>query len=295
MLKRLIIGLFFSALILIAEGFFLYRSTTGVLLATAVTGHTQCPFGLTMTSMDSVHAIRATEDRMRKASRLVEEDGGLQLWDTPRGSFWMPRSSAKIISLVLAEQEQQIYGRGPRDVQRGDIVLDCGADIGTFTRTALGRGASLVVAIEPSPEKEPCLRRNFQREIASGRVIVVAKGVWNQEGSLKLYGDSVVEKRSSEGVDVPLTTIDRLVAELKLPRVDFIKMDIEGAEKQALAGGRDTIQKYRPRLSIATEHLPDDAVAIPQTVRSILPDYHPQCGPCEWADGHIRPQVVYFY
>jgi hypothetical protein len=96
-------------------------------------------------------------------------------------------------------------------------------------------------------------------------------------------------------VDVPLTTIDKLVAELGLARVDFIKMDIEGAEKPALAGGAATIRKFQPRMSIATEHLPDDAVAIPRAIRAIVPDYHDQCGPCEWADGHIRPQVVYIF
>jgi FkbM family methyltransferase len=46
-------------------------------------------------------------------------------------------------------------------------------------------------------------------------------------------------------VVVPLTTIDKLVSELNLPRVDFIKMDIEGAEKLALTGGRATIQPKR--------------------------------------------------
>ena len=119
--------------------------------------------------------------------------------------------------------------------------------------------------------------------------------MWNQEGSFKLYVDSIVEKRSAEGVDVPVTTIDKIVADLHLPRVDFIKMDIEGSEKPALAGAAQTLVRYHPRLSIATEHLPDDAVAIPRVVRSLVADYQVQCGPCEWADGHIRPQVIYLF
>lgn len=248
-----------------------------------------------MTSMDSVNAIMATKSRIKDSMRLVSTDGALQLWDTPRGRMWLPASSVKWMPLVLAEEEEKIYGKGQREVRKGDIVLDCGAAMGEFTRTALDRGASVVVAIEPAPEKEPCLRRNFASEIAAGRVIVYAKGVWDKETSLKLYDDSLVEKRQSEGIIVPLTTIDKLVAELNLPRVDFIKMDIEGAEKQALAGGWNTIQKYHPRMSIATEHLPDDPEAIPRVVYSIAPSYKLECGPCEWANDHIRPQVVYFY
>ena len=294
MSRRLFTILIPCGVLLLAEAAFL-QSNKGALLAVAVTGRSQCSVGLTMSSVDSVGEIRALTDRMRAASRLVREDGNLQLWETPRGSYWMPKSSAGMIPLVLAEQEYQIYGRGVHAVKAGDVVLDCGADIGTFTRSALNQGAKVVVSIEPSPDKEPCLRRNFEKEIAAGRVIVVPKGVWNEEGSLVLYGDSVVEKRASEGVRVPLTTIDKLVGDLKLPRVDYIKMDIEGAEKQALAGGRETILRYHPHLSIATEHLPDDAVAIPRTVRSIVPDYKLQCGPCEFADGHFRPQTIYLY
>ena len=248
-----------------------------------------------MSSMSSVKGIVDATARMKAGSRLLKDEGNLQLWDTPRGQLWMPAGSASMMPLVLAEQDQQIYGKGEREVRSGDIVLDCGADVGTFTRTALSKGAQLVVSIDPGIGKDESLRRNFAREIAEGRVIVVAKGVWDSVGSLKLYGDSVVEKHAPEGVDVPLTTIDNIVAELKLPRVDYIKMDIEGAEKPALTGARATLAKFHPRLSIATEHLANDAVAIPQLIRSIAPTYQSECGPCEWVDGQIRPQVIYFF
>jgi len=264
------------------------------LLGVALTGRSQCSFAATVNSLDSTQAIIATKNRIQQSMKLVRTDGTLQLWDTPRGQMWIPASQVHWMPLVLAEQQEKIYGKGERDVHRGDVVIDCGAAMGEFTRTALDNGASIVVAVEPAPYKEPCLRRNFEREIAAGRVIVYPKGVWDKEASLTLYDDSVVEKRETTGTVVPLTTIDHLVAELHLPRVDFIKMDIEGAEKQALTGARQTIQKYHPRMSIATEHLPDDPVAIPQLVRSIAP-YQLQCGPCEWEQDHIRPQVDYFY
>ena len=294
MLKKVVKVLLFCSLLAAGE-VLLFRSTTAHLLATVVKGNTECPFSLTMSSMNEAKAFNATADRMRAGLRLLEQDGDLQLWTTPRGRFWMPKASVAPIPIVLAEEEHEIYGKGPRDVRPGDVVLDCGADIGTFTRRALDHGAGMVVSIEPAPGKDTCLRRNFASEIASGRVIVVHKGVWNREDTLKLYGDSVVEKREGAGVEVPLTTIDNLVAELKLPRVDFVKMDIEGSEKQALAGARATILKFHPRMSIATEHLPDDATAIPQVVRSIAPDYKTECGPCEWSLGKIRPQVIYLF
>ena len=100
---------------------------------------------------------------------------------------------------------------------------------------------------------------------------------------------------SHPSVLVPLTTIDKLVAELKLPRVDFIKMDIEGAEVPALAGAHETIARFKPRLAIATEHKPDDEYTIPAAVRKIRADYQMECGPCLEAKGHVRPDVLYFW
>jgi hypothetical protein len=82
---------------------------------------------------------------------------------------------------------------------------------------------------------------------------------------------------------------------LKPGRVDYIKMDIEGAEQKALAGARATLAEYHPRLSIAAYHVPTDAVRIPEIVRSAWPGYAITCGPCaETEDGHVRPDVLYF-
>ncbi len=73
---------------------------------------------------------------------------------------------------------------------------------------------------------------------------------------------------------MPVTTIDDTVEALGLERVDFIKMDIEGAERQALRGARRTIARWKPSLSICAYHRPDDAEAIPAVVRNARPDYH---------------------
>jgi FkbM family methyltransferase len=172
-----------------------------------------------------------------------------------------------------------------------------------FTRTALNRGARLVVAIEPSPRTVECLRRNFENEIAGGRVIVVPKGVWDHPDILELAegddgnttGDSFVLGRDQKKkVKVPLTTIDILAAELGLARVDFIKMDIEGAEKAALGGAAETIRRHRPRMAIASEHLPDDVTAIPRTVNAISSGYHVRSSSCKDDFLSIKPEVLLF-
>jgi len=228
-----------------------------------------------------VNMERAGEE-IGAASKVIQTDPkGFELVDTPMGRYWtVPHD--RFLKFTLGEEKLEIYGHDVVSVKPGDVVLDCGANVGVFTRSALEHGAAIVVAIEPAPNTVECLRRNFEKEIAAGRVIVVPKGVWSHPDVLELAegdngnttGDSFVFGRNQKNkVKVPLTTIDILAVELALPRVDFVKMDIEGAEKDALRGGAETIRKYHPRMAIASEHLPDDTTAIPQTVNAIWSGY----------------------
>jgi FkbM family methyltransferase len=215
----------------------------------------------------------------------------------PHGDVMLP--------YIQAEQVEKIYGDGELGVRSGDVVLDCGANVGMFTKTALAAGARLVVAIEPAPATLECLRRNLAAEIKQGQVSVYAKGVWDRDGVLPLSVDRtnpggnsfVLDTKDKEVVNVPLTTIDELVLELKLPRVDFIKMDIEGAEKNALRGGRQILLRFRPRLAISAEHLADDGTAIPALVRSLQPRYRERFGRCLYqpAQTQAAPEVLFFY
>lgn len=241
------------------------------------------------------------EGRLLGVLRLVEKDPtGFELWETPIGPLWIPQRD-HALPAILAERERKIYGAGELGVRTGDIVLDCGAHLGTYTREALAAGAKLVVAIEPGPEQIICLRSNLARDIAAGRVIVYEKGVWDREDSLTLHhnpddpaSDTFFGDPSRPGEKVPLTTIDHLVADLKLERVNFIKMDIEGAEQKALAGAQATLARYRPRMAIAVYHRLEDAEKISALVRRAWSGYRMECGPCREVNGVIRPEILYF-
>jgi FkbM family methyltransferase len=200
--------------------------------------------------------------------------------------------------------ERQIYGTGEHFIHPGDVVLDCGASDGDFTREAIRAGAGKVVSIEISPSSAECIRRNLANEVAAGKVVVYPKGVWDRDDRMVLNVDdtnfaanSVVLHPGSAhaAIEVPLTTIDRIVTELGLPRVDFIKMDIEGAEANALNGARATILKYKPRLAITTEHKPDDERTLPQVIADIRNDYQKECGQCLVTNGRIRADVLFFW
>lgn len=263
-----------------------------------------CPMLNALKTRSHVEEMGRIKDRILEASKLVREDGGLELWDTPKGQYWIPKGNRFVLPFNLAEMEMRIYGSGEHFVHPGDIVLDCGASDGDFTREALAAGASKVVAIEVTPASAECLRRNLAAEIAAGKVVVYSKGVWDQDETLTLHVDdnnyaanSVALQRATSrpSVQVPLTTIDKIAAELGLPRVDFIKMDIEGAEARAIRGARNTLARYRPRLAITAEHQPNDEIDIPAAVRQARPDYRMSCGPCLETPGRIRADILYFY
>src|SRR4029077_9013497 len=216
-----------------------------------------CPLDQAVKASDNLSRQVAYKDQILNASKLIQQDPqGYELWDTPKGRYWIPAGSRYVLPFNLAEQQRKIYGTGAHGPQAGDVTLDCGANVGVTVHEELAAGAKKVVAIEPAPENLECLRRNYANEIAAGRVIVVSKGVWDKEDFLTLRvdpknsaADSFVIKREG-AVDlerVPLTTIDKLVTDLKLPRVDYIKLDIEGAEPNALRGAREALVKYKPR------------------------------------------------
>jgi FkbM family methyltransferase len=264
-----------------------------------------CPLGNALESGENLKRQIEFKDKILGASKLLEKDPkGFHLWDTPAGKYWIPEGDDFVLPFNLAEQQRKIYGTGAQEVKAGDIVLDCGANVGVFTRVALDRGAKTVVMIEPAPENIECLRRNFPNEIAAGRVILYPKGVWNKEDVLTLHVDPhntaadsfIIQHEGEQAVEkIPLTTVDKLVAELKLDRVDYIKMDIEGAEPKALTGAHDTLAKFKPRLSIASYHQPDHPRLIPAAILAARPDYTMECGPCAEAGHGVRPDVLYFH
>lgn len=287
-LKRTIV-----ALSLLVEIYLLYHLPTVLLIGMFLIGRSDCTFAKTLEVASWKIQYLDTSDRMERQSQLLKRDGAMQLWSTPRGKLWMPIDRRPNIYGVLAEMEMDVYGTGPTGVREGDIVLDCGADIGTYTRLALNKGASLVVAIEPDLGRESCLERNFQKEIIDGRVMTVRRGVWDKEEILNLSHGVVTG--SPEGESISLTTIDKLVTELKLDRVDFIKMDIEGSERKALAGAKGTLTQFKPRLAISSKHFADDVKTIPEIVSSMVPSYTVEHGPCAYLDGRICPHVIYFH
>jgi FkbM family methyltransferase len=182
-------------------------------------------------------------------------------------------------------------------VKKGDVVVDVGAHIGLFTRSVAKR-ANMVVAIECEPNNLKQLRRNLRN---FSNVLVVGKALWNDKGRLPLYlsysseGHSLirdvrvcgVEYATDRGIMVDADTLDNVLSGLGISKVDFVKMDIEGAEIEALEGASEALKKtskivvasYHERGGVKTTHevvrkLTDNGFKVYTT----LYDYDLVCG-----------------
>lgn len=113
-------------------------------------------------------------------------------------------------------------------------------------------------------------RENLQ--FIGEKVNIIDKAAWSSVGMIGFYekgnGSSFIDDNAE--LMVPVTTIDN---ELKNNRVTFIKMDIEGAEIEAIKGARSVICSQKPKLAIAVYHKKEDIIAILQLVMEYNPNY----------------------
>lgn len=162
----------------------------------------------------------------------------------------------------------------------GDIVLDGGACFGDstlyFSHEVGSEGK--VFAFEFVPTNLDILNLNInQNSHLTNNIEVIQHPMWNVSNE-ELFcaergpGSSVNYEKPSDLPDCMIfktISIDDLVEKNNLRSVDFIKMDIEGSELNALRGGEKTIKRFKPKLAISVYHKPDDFVSIPKYLDSL--------------------------
>ncbi len=123
------------------------------------------------------------------------------------------------------------------------------------------------------------------------KIKIFSEGLWNRNDILKIRdngdGSSFIDECSGiNQIDnfyykVNTTTIDRFVLKNKIKKIDFIKMDIEGAELMALKGAIETLIDHRPQLAISIYHSFEDLFEIPFFLEDILKRYSYRLGKYE--------------
>lgn len=170
--------------------------------------------------------------------------------------------------------EQYRYQRSVKiEAAAGDTVLDGGACWGDsalyFAQRATANGQ--VFAFEFIPDNLRILRRNLRANpTLSSSIEVVTHPLWSTSDVAMYYDDQGPASRvglepfDGSAGSVRSRSIDDFVKERALRTVHFIKMDIEGAELEALRGAEKTLARFRPKLGISVYHKPEHIVEIPE-------------------------------
>lgn len=184
-----------------------------------------------------------------------------------------------------------------RDIYPGDIVIDAGAFIGDFSAYAAYKGAT-VYAFEPSKETFKWLIKTAE---LNPSIHPIPLGLSDKCRTIRLFRyrhyngmdttefKKIIEfmffrragvKYPSEAISpffnidkIKVITLDSFVVDNDIHKVDYIKADIEGAERYMLMGATNTLKTMAPELSICTYHLSDDREVLTNLIKKANPGY----------------------
>jgi len=164
-------------------------------------------------------------------------------------------------------------------LNENEVFIDCGAYTGdtidVFLSQTDGKYAQIIAF-------EPCLE-NFaklqEKHGSNSKITLINAGVYDKDGDVCFdvghlqphhgggFGGAKIVDDSNIGIQV------KKIDNLNLTNVSFIKMDIEGAELNALKGARQTILRDKPKLAISIYHSEDDMIRIAEYVRNLESEY----------------------
>lgn len=147
-------------------------------------------------------------------------------------------------------------------INADSVVVDVGAHVGTFT-VPFARKAAFVYAIEPTESSRKLLEENVERNGVTDKVSVLGVAASSAEGTFQkavnLPPAETQYYESTEGIQgFPL--------DILVPRVDFLKIDVEGMELAVLTGARRLIETYQPVIFFEVNKKALDAHRVPRRV-----------------------------
>lgn len=177
--------------------------------------------------------------------------------------------------------EQYAYKFGKNKiitVKEGDVVMDIGAcwgDSALYFASKIGESGK-VYSFEFIPDNIKLFNKNISLNPKLKNQIELIRFPVSDRSDDKIYfydkgPGSRIESEPFEGQTGTASTIsiDDFVKNNNISKVDFIKMDIEGAEPFALKGAVETIKRFKPQLAIAIYHSMDDFVNIPAWIAGL--------------------------
>jgi FkbM family methyltransferase len=181
------------------------------------------------------------------------------------------RLPTRYINYFPADYEKENFDFLKSHLGKGDIVLDIGAHIGLFSVIAarITGNEGKIYAFEPSGDTYGLLEKTVAINSLAGIIEPVKGAVGMDSGFITFYESKVVGDNSNslvsyktdrelQAVQVKLYSIDGFVKQHNITSLKFIKIDVEGAEYDAIRGAKETLRSLKP---VCTLGIHPDAIA----------------------------------
>jgi FkbM family methyltransferase len=162
-------------------------------------------------------------------------------------------------SYATFEEEEKDFREQHWSIESGDVVFDIGSSYGSYALTACAMGAT-VFAFEPEKTIFRDLVYNITINGWLSKCFPMNLGMWS--GVETVHMKEYAPHWPSQGISgsYSMDTIDNVATDIGLTKLDWIKMDIEGAEVNALKGGLNTIKKFHPKMIIECHNFLDKEI-----------------------------------
>jgi FkbM family methyltransferase len=211
--------------------------------------------------------------KQQKTVAVAMLDGWLNRYDLRPIGFPITADLHPLNVLYTYQLQQYRYDREGTVVEpaAGDVAIDgggCWGDTALYLAHKVGPNGR-VHCFEFSPDNLPTLEANWALNPALRPTIQLERNaLWSNSGTELSFNPAGPGTRvggdGGGGYKVRTLSIDDLAERERLPHVDFIKMDIEGAELDALRGSERTIRKFKPKLAVTLYHRLQDFATIPK-------------------------------
>lgn len=225
--------------------------------------------------------LNAHRDDMIRCRKLLTDEESRLIFDDCIAFRMTGRLKYLARTQSFADSVTSLFGG-----RQYDTVIDGGAFKGDSTSDLAALHPGSIIAVEADPKTYLKLCAYGETE-SRCEVKPVNAALWNESGTLDYTssgsrgsGESGRNRRAKVTA-VPAVTIDGLCRDT---RADLIKLDIEGAEWEALAGGRETILRDQPDMAVSLYHRTDDFWRLPLYLKELLPHHQlflrrPDCIP----------------
>lgn len=205
------------------------------------------------------------------------------------GTFWYEFPDVLLPYLIERQGKKYAFSEitpllaeGPYElndkvrVKKNDVVIDCGANIGIFSAVASRKGAH-VYAFEP--DKNVTQKYLVKTAEYNGGIEICPFALSDHAGTGYFHPDSEnigagrLGNKSDACTEVQTVTLDQFVTDNGIKKIDYIKADIEGSERDMLRGAVHVLKTFAPKLSVCTYHFPDDKEVLEKIVRDANPKY----------------------